>query len=113
MNRDSEPYMPREELRHEIDSGVRFWGYEGDGELVGVMGIQRCAKRDVDQRHYHEGLMSRSAANFRTLPRLPLPLSHPFHRRKSCGITFDIRGARSGIVCENRWQSTGSWRIRW
>lgn len=35
-----EPYMPREELRHEIDAGVRFWGYEEDGALVGVMGIQ-------------------------------------------------------------------------
>jgi N-acetylglutamate synthase-like GNAT family acetyltransferase len=35
-----EPYMPREELRHEIDSGVRFWGWEEGGELVGVMGIQ-------------------------------------------------------------------------
>ena len=35
-----EPYMPREELQHEIDDGVRFWGYEENGELVGVMGIQ-------------------------------------------------------------------------
>jgi N-acetylglutamate synthase-like GNAT family acetyltransferase len=34
------PYMPREELRYEIASGVRFWGYEEDGELLGVMGIQ-------------------------------------------------------------------------
>ena len=23
-----EPYMPREELRQEIQSGVRFWGWE-------------------------------------------------------------------------------------
>ena len=35
-----EPYMPREELEHELAAGVRFWGYEEDGELVGVMGIQ-------------------------------------------------------------------------
>ncbi len=35
-----EPYMPRKELRHEIESGVRFWGYVEDGELLGVMGIQ-------------------------------------------------------------------------
>jgi GNAT superfamily N-acetyltransferase len=35
-----EPYMPKEELRSEIDAGVLFWGYEeGDG-LAGVMGIQ-------------------------------------------------------------------------
>ena len=35
-----EPYMPKDELRHEIESGVRFWGREEAGQLVGVMGIQ-------------------------------------------------------------------------
>jgi N-acetylglutamate synthase-like GNAT family acetyltransferase len=35
-----EPYMPRDELRHEITSGVRFWGLEEGGKLIGVMGIQ-------------------------------------------------------------------------
>lgn len=34
------PYMPEEELRHEIESGVRFWGCEADGKLLGVMGAQ-------------------------------------------------------------------------
>jgi GNAT superfamily N-acetyltransferase len=36
-----EPYMPREELDGEIAAGVEFWGHEdGDGQLVGVMGVQ-------------------------------------------------------------------------
>lgn len=35
-----EPYMPLSELEAEIAAGVAFWGYEDDGELVGVMGIQ-------------------------------------------------------------------------
>ena len=35
-----EPYMSEDELRHEIDEGVAFWGYEEDRELVGVVGIQ-------------------------------------------------------------------------
>jgi len=35
-----EPYMPKDELEREIAGGVDFWGYEEDGELVGVMGIQ-------------------------------------------------------------------------
>jgi N-acetylglutamate synthase-like GNAT family acetyltransferase len=39
------PYMPWDELRHEIDNGVEFWGYERDGRLIGVMGIQPV--RDV------------------------------------------------------------------
>ena len=38
-----DPYMPDDHLRAEIDSGVVFWGWEADGELLGVMGIQ-----DVD-----------------------------------------------------------------
>ena len=36
-----EPYMSKDELRREMDEGVLFWGYEEDGELVGVMGIQQ------------------------------------------------------------------------
>jgi len=32
--------MPKDELQHEIDSGVEFWGYNHRSELVGVMGIQ-------------------------------------------------------------------------
>jgi len=39
-DRWKEPYMSREELRHEIQSGVRFSGCEQDSELLGVMGIQ-------------------------------------------------------------------------
>ena len=37
--------MPAEELDEEIAAGVKFWGYEEDGELLGVMGIQPV--RDV------------------------------------------------------------------
>ena len=39
-DRWEEPYMSKGELQHEIDEGVMFWGYEEDGELVGVTGIQ-------------------------------------------------------------------------
>ena len=36
-----EPYMSRDELQHEIENGVAFWGFEQGGELAGVMGIQQ------------------------------------------------------------------------
>ena len=39
-DRCKDPYMPREELRREIEHGVRFWGFEQDGQLLGVMGLQ-------------------------------------------------------------------------
>lgn len=36
-----ELYMSRDELRHELDDGIEMWGFDDDGRLVGVMGIQR------------------------------------------------------------------------
>jgi len=38
--------MSREELEREIAAGVEFSGYEENGELVGVMGIEHV--KDVD-----------------------------------------------------------------
>jgi N-acetylglutamate synthase-like GNAT family acetyltransferase len=39
-DRYHEPYMSRDELLQEIEDGVIFWGFEDDGDLCGVMGIQ-------------------------------------------------------------------------
>lgn len=39
-DRYHEPYMPRDELLSEVADGVVFYGYEEDGLLVAVMGIQ-------------------------------------------------------------------------
>jgi putative SOS response-associated peptidase YedK len=36
-----EPYMSRLELDREAAAGVAFWGYEANGALLGVMGIQQ------------------------------------------------------------------------
>jgi GNAT superfamily N-acetyltransferase len=47
-----EPYMPADELDSEIDAGVVFWGYEDDGELVGVMGIQDVGDVDLMRHAY-------------------------------------------------------------
>ena len=41
-----EPYMSAKQLESEIAAGVNFWGYEANGALIGVMGVQRV--RDVD-----------------------------------------------------------------
>jgi GNAT superfamily N-acetyltransferase len=41
-----EPYMDKAEIAEAIAAGVRFFGYEVGGELVGVMGIQPV--RDVE-----------------------------------------------------------------
>ncbi len=40
-DRYHEPYMPKEELRGEIEAGVQFYGVTVNSELAAVMGIQR------------------------------------------------------------------------
>jgi GNAT superfamily N-acetyltransferase len=47
-----EPYMSSEELAGEIEAGIEFWGYEDDGELVGVIGIQPLSEVDLIRHAY-------------------------------------------------------------
>jgi GNAT superfamily N-acetyltransferase len=47
-----DPYMPRQQLDAEIMAGVRFWGREIDGALVGVMGIQSVGDVDLIRHAY-------------------------------------------------------------
>lgn len=47
-----EPYMPREELRREIEEGVAFWGFDEGGELVGIMGIQHVGNVTLVRHAY-------------------------------------------------------------
>ena len=47
-----EPYMPAGELDEEIAAGVTFWGYQADGELIGVMGIQDVAEVTLIRHAY-------------------------------------------------------------
>ena len=77
-DRWTEPYMSREKLQHEIDDGVVFWGYEEDGALMGVMGIQPV--RDVTLiRHAYvrtnaqkKGVGSQLLAHLRELTKGPV-----------------------------------------
>jgi GNAT superfamily N-acetyltransferase len=47
-----EPYMDSRELDDEIAGGVAFWGYEADGVLIGVMGIQPVGDVDLIRHAY-------------------------------------------------------------
>jgi N-acetylglutamate synthase-like GNAT family acetyltransferase len=54
-----EPYMTKEELKAQIDDGVRFSCYVDNNEIIGVMGIQD--KSDVDLvRHAYVRTKKRS-----------------------------------------------------
>jgi GNAT superfamily N-acetyltransferase len=73
-----EPYMPREALQHEIEDGVVFWGYEVDGELAGVMGIQPIQDVTLIRHAYvrtscqGQGIGGRLLAHLRSLAARPL-----------------------------------------
>lgn len=41
-DRWTDPYMPAEELQRELERGVVFRGFERDGELGGVMGLEEA-----------------------------------------------------------------------
>ena len=47
-----EPYMSDTELASEMANGVMFSGYEADGHLVGVMGVQRRGNVDLIRHAY-------------------------------------------------------------
>jgi GNAT superfamily N-acetyltransferase len=73
-----EPYMSKKELQHEIDKGVVFWGYEENGTLTGVMGIQQA--KDVTLiRHAYvrtssqaKGIGGRLLSHLRGLAKAPM-----------------------------------------
>ena len=77
-DRWKEPYMSRDELRGEIDEGVAFWGYEEEGELIGVMGVQHVADVTLVRHAYvlptrqGEGIGGRLLSHLRALTDLPV-----------------------------------------
>ena len=77
-DRWQEPYMPRDELRHEIEAGVQFWGYDEQGELAGVMGIQHVLDVTLIRHSYvrtakqSQGIGGKLLAHLRTLTPQPI-----------------------------------------
>ena len=72
-----EPYMPPEELEGQIRAGVEFWGYEMDGELVGVMGIQDVGEVELIRHAYVAPGSQRRGIGSALLERLARPTDRP------------------------------------
>lgn len=62
-----EPYMPREALAAEIAAGVKFWGFEGDNTLLGVMGLQPVEDVVLIRHAYVRSAMRRRGIGGRVL----------------------------------------------
>ena len=72
-----EPYMPMQELNQEIRDGIQFWGYEAEGELIGVMGIQDKGDVDLIRHAYVKTGRRRQGIGTRLLRHLEQTTSKP------------------------------------
>ena len=64
------PYMAKDELKHEIDSGVVFWGFEEDSRLIGIMGIQHVQDVTLIRHAYVRPKMQRRGIGKKLLLKL-------------------------------------------
>src|SRR5271163_4343789 len=69
-DRWTEPYMPREKLRHEIADGIEFWGCEHAGILAAVIGLQQVRDVTLIRHAYVRSSSQRSGLGARLLSRL-------------------------------------------
>jgi N-acetylglutamate synthase-like GNAT family acetyltransferase len=73
-----EPYMPREELRSEMQAGVKFFCIRRDSRVVGVMGLQHVADVALIRHAYtltseqHGGVGTRLLEHLRSQTDSPL-----------------------------------------
>ena len=72
-----EPYMPMDELTREVRDGVQFWGYEADGNLIGVMGIQERGDVDLIRHAYVKTTRRRQGIGTELLRHLEQMTSKP------------------------------------
>lgn len=72
-----EPYMSKEELQHEINAGVQFWGFEENGSLDGVMGIQNVGDVTLIRHAYVRTAKQRQGIGTKLLNRLLKLTSKP------------------------------------
>lgn len=86
-----EPYMPRAELRHEIEEGVVFWGYCRDGELVGVMGLQQREDVALIRHAYVRTACRRQGIGGKLLERLRKETDRPMLVGTWASATWAIR----------------------
>jgi N-acetylglutamate synthase-like GNAT family acetyltransferase len=77
-DRWTEPYMSREKLRHEIEDGVAFWGFEDGGTLAGVMGLQDVQDVTLIRHAYvrtasrNQGIGGKLLSHLRTITSRPV-----------------------------------------
>ena len=72
-----DPYMANEELRHEMDEGITFWGYYEEDNLLGVMGIQYVQDVTLIRHAYVRTTKRRQGIGGKLLSRLRKEKNRP------------------------------------
>ena len=73
----TEPNMPEDELRLEMEAGVRFLGYEENEELIGVMGLQEVQDVTLIRHAYVRTARRNQGIGGRLLSNLVAPANRP------------------------------------
>jgi GNAT superfamily N-acetyltransferase len=70
--------MSRDKLRHEIADGIAFWGFEAEGALAGVMGLQDVQDVTLIRHAYvrtanrNQGIGGKLLSHLRTITSRPV-----------------------------------------
>jgi GNAT superfamily N-acetyltransferase len=72
-----DPYMPMAELQEALADGVRFWGCEDDGRLVGVMGLQDRGEVELVRHAYVRTALRQKGVGARLLRHLESVTAKP------------------------------------
>lgn len=86
-----EPYMSCEELQHEIDQHVVFWGYREDEMLIGVMGIQHVQDVTLIRHAYIRTARQNQGIGSKLLSRLRKQTTKPILVGTWADATWAIR----------------------
>ncbi len=73
----NEPYMTSDYLRHELDAGVVFWGWQNAGQLVGVMGFQNVGDVTLIRHAYVRSSHQRQGIGGKLIRFLQLQATQP------------------------------------
>ena len=90
-DRWKEPYMSKDELRHEIDEGVTFWVYTENGDLLGVMGMQDVEDVTLIRHAYVRTARRRQGIGGRLLSLLRKKTSRPILIGTWAAATWAVR----------------------
>ena len=109
-----EPYMPMDELKAQVADGITFSGYEEDGALLGVMGIQDKGDVKLIRHAYVKTTARRKGIGEKLLRHLQATTSKPVLIGTWRDAAWAIRFyEKNGFRCTSREETARLLRKYW